>query len=210
MTMSWNDEQLIRVVLEPESRQPLADALELAQRLRVRLLAQLEVFDEGDGAPVAFGGAGALAEGGLCVAQRAKLDGDFGAGAGVDRVLSGERFTHGQGGTELLSRGLGAAGLGQGDADAMNGIGEHEGSPGILGIGVVQGLVDRPGGLAVGEGLGEPALLEPDARTGAQRRGACEPDRGMARESRHTGLTGRERLFIKLETGGGVTVADFH
>ena len=72
MTMSWNDEQLIRVVLEPESRQPLADALELAQRLRVRLLAQLEVFDEGDGAPVAFGGAGALAERGLCVAQRAK------------------------------------------------------------------------------------------------------------------------------------------
>ena len=72
MTMSWEEEQWIRVVLQPESRQPLADALELAQRLRVRLLAQLEVFDEGDGAAVAGKGAGALAEGGMGVAKRAK------------------------------------------------------------------------------------------------------------------------------------------
>lgn len=69
MIMSWEEEQMIQVVLQPESRQPLADALELAQRLRVRLLAQLELLDEGDGAPVALCGSVALAEGKLSIAE---------------------------------------------------------------------------------------------------------------------------------------------
>lgn len=47
--MSWEEEQMIRVVLETECRQPLADALELARRLRIRLLAQLEDFEHSDG-----------------------------------------------------------------------------------------------------------------------------------------------------------------
>lgn len=72
MTMSWEEEQLIRVVLQPKCREPLTDALELAHRLRVRLLAQLEAFEQGEGAAVALGGRGALAQSGISVSKRAK------------------------------------------------------------------------------------------------------------------------------------------
>lgn len=65
--MSWDEEQMIRMVLDSESGDALADALEFAERLRVRLLAQLEVLEDGDGGAVALSGAGALAERGMGV-----------------------------------------------------------------------------------------------------------------------------------------------
>jgi hypothetical protein len=68
--MSWEEEQMIEVVLGAGRRQPLADALELAQRLRVRLLAQLEGLEQPDGAAVALSGAGALAQCCLGVSER--------------------------------------------------------------------------------------------------------------------------------------------